>query len=650
VIAIARQACLVAFAATLCVSACDPRREPGLRELDLATLRERSVDRPPRAFEHFNPGQQSAEEILEHGWSLLDLPAVEMVPPIDWHAHEDTNRSWSFHLNAWQPLAALLARHSSTGDRRFLDPAVAVAEDWLRANPPLYAAPIVEQFQWYDMAVGLRTHMLAYMVDVVRRDTTFPDARLRALWLGLLDHLDYLADDDNIRFHNNHGFFQAAGQLAAGRRFEWLAELAAVAAQGEARLQRMMAQQFARDGVHREHSPGYQMMVVHDWWRLRGSGLLDDGWSAPLTANLETALAWMIAPDGNLAQLGDTDRGDIPARLRTQPLASPVLAYVASGGTEGAPPTDDVAAFRDGGLLVMRTWPGPAESLAAQSYLASQCAFHSRTHKHADDLTILWYDRGRPVLIDAGRYGYLGKTTPGSDLHEQGFWYSDPRRVFVESTAAHNTVEIDGRSQDRKYRTPFGSGLLYGGVQHGLQVGHCRAPQAGGVVHTRVVVTRPGHWLLVIDHLATSETASSRAAPRSYRQWFHFAPELTVTAHGSQLAISGLPAPLIATSLLGGVAWSAPLRGQEDPLQGWWSPEGGVFEPATASALARTAADPETTFATLFVFADEVTPDPAFNQFRDGAAQLRWQADGVATTIRISGIDGAQPTVHVQRP
>jgi len=70
--------------------------------------------------------------------------------------------------------------------------------------------------------------------------------------------------------------------------------------------------------------------------------------------------------------------------------------------------------------------------------------FHSATHKQADDLTFVWHESGRPFIVDAGRYGY---------------YYDEPGRRYCESTRAHNTVEIDGRSTSMRPSDAFGSAL-----------------------------------------------------------------------------------------------------------------------------------------------------------------------------------------------
>ncbi len=45
--------------------------------------------------------------------------------------------------------------------------------------------------------------------------------------------------------------------------------------QGLVRLEKMLAQQFTPEGVHREHSPGYHLMVYKTLKEIMASGLID---------------------------------------------------------------------------------------------------------------------------------------------------------------------------------------------------------------------------------------------------------------------------------------------------------------------------------------------------------------------------------------
>ncbi len=161
------------------------------------------------------------------------------------------------------------------------------------------------------------------------------------------------------------------------------------------------------------------------------------------------------------------------------------------------------------------------------------CAFHSRTHKHADDLSFVWYERGRRLLIDPGRYGYIGRVDPDSGLGRQGFWYSDPKRIYLESTRAHNALEIDGRSYARKGVRPYGSALKRAGEQNGIAFAEGHVRHRKSLLHSRLLLHVPGRWLVVLDSIA-----DSAGAEHKFVQRFHFSPDLPVEALGDQLAIT----------------------------------------------------------------------------------------------------------------
>ena len=283
--------------------------------------------------------------------------------------------------------------------------------------------------------------------------------------------------------------------------------------------------------------------------------------------------------------------------------------------------------------MVRSDWAG-GEAFKNAAYLAQTAAFHSRVHKQADDLSIVWYDQGTEILIDAGRYGYLGRTKKGSDLWDQGFWYSDPKRVYVESTRAHNTVEIDGRSFDRRRSKPYGSAIeRWGETEDGLFFIETHARQFRTMRHARLLVLNPHDWLLVFDWVW-----DNRKKNHDYRQWFHFAPDLTVTPSGRSLTISGgdLDTDLKVLTLLPSPSVSSPVRGQEEPtLLGWWSEKGGQFEPVT-SVNFHIEESSSAVFATLFAFSDQAVCSHADDQrvnVSGRKARFRWSTGDRTHTL-----------------
>ena len=578
------------------------------------------------------------DSIIAEGWSARRQAPFPLTTPIDWDHLRAVDRSWNFDLHAWRPLQAILERHSRTSQRSDFAFALSVAEDWVERHPYSRRRQHAsgEDFSWYDMAVGRRIPQLAYILDVGCRDRSVEIKRLEPLWRSLLAHFDFLSDDRNIVFHSNHGFYQAVGQFFAAGRFAEFEALSTFKRQASRRLLTMIDRHFSAEGVHLEHSPEYHYALTGAISTLaRSDSLAEFPALRTRLARMNDALAWMILPNRRLLNVGDSDRVDF-TRRRSSERGSDLLDYAMSGGVNGQPTSQRLAVFPASGLAVIRTdWSGGEDSDRA-SYLAQTAAFHSRVHKQADDLSFVWYDRGADILIDAGRYGYLGRTKPGSDLWEQGFWYADPKRIYVESTRAHNTVEIDGRSFDRKRSKPYGSAIeRWGETEDGLFFVETHARQFRTMRHARVLVMNPQEWLLVFDWLW-----DNRKEPHAYRQWFHFAPRLTVEREGRGLTVSGadLDTELKVVSLLPSPAVSAPVRGRETPtLLGWWSEQGGAFDPVT-SVNFHVGDSPSAVFATLFAFADEdVCPDYDRQRVNLSGrkARLGWSGEGVTHTLSL---------------
>ncbi|RYF36747.1 MAG: hypothetical protein EOO21_01190 [Comamonadaceae bacterium] len=106
----------------------------------------------------------TADTVLANGWVLGSYPAVSLQRPLPWTLEVQAERSLNFHLHSWDPVESLLQAHSATGEARYLEAAVRVATEWVRAHPPDEPAD-ASPFAWYDMAVGLRSYRLAYILD-----------------------------------------------------------------------------------------------------------------------------------------------------------------------------------------------------------------------------------------------------------------------------------------------------------------------------------------------------------------------------------------------------------------------------------------------------------------------------------------------------
>lgn len=580
-----------------------------------------------------------AEELLIKGWSMGTGPVVRLTPPITWYI---TPRSVEFHLNAWLPVQRLLTAFDIDKSWSYFQPALEIIEDWINACPIQLANKSLEDAVmqavkehdkegswWYDMSIAQRLSQLAYVVDVCCRNPEISDKRIFTMMDHILLHHMLLTLDLFYKKNTNHGLFQALHQYAAITRLPEFDYQEYFLKTTHNRLQQMITQQYTSEMVHREHSPGYHYMITVALMNASKAGLLDNDKNLKLQLKLaQEALGWMIIPSGQLVTFGDTDPRNLFTQDEIEFFEESSLVNIVSQQKQLV----GVKHYTEAGYAFARLYASAADVNKPQqaSYLAQISGFHSRTHKHADHLSFLWFDKGRDILIDPGRYAYTRRTAKGSDLFNQGFWYSDPRRIYCERTRAHNTIEIDGKDFLRKNVKPFGSALLYAQEKNGDAITYSKVIHFRSIQHHRQLIMRPGHFLLVLDWLKDGANAE-----HEYKQYFHFGSEWDLSNQGDQIighhpgnekaeAIDLRVVSLIAQSSIGEV-----VRGQEEPeLLGWLSNAAQSLIPTSCFHVYQCS-DKPVSFATLFVFGKKLDINWQKTRFNNSlsAGRVVWSDD-----------------------
>ena len=192
------------------------------------------------------------------------------------------------------------------------------------------------------------------------------------------------------------------------------------------RLTRQLAIQVLPDGGHYERAPAYHCQVLADL--IDVADLLSAAGQAPpgeLAAAIERMRRWLGAvrtPDGEVPLLNDgfpVDR-ELLAVLRPGPAPAPGTP---DGRLLVLPATGLVRAAAGGWHLLADVGPPCPPSLPA--------------HAHADTLGCLVHVNRAPLLIDTGTSTY----EPGSVRRRE------------RSTAAHNTVQVDGADSTEVWGT-----------------------------------------------------------------------------------------------------------------------------------------------------------------------------------------------------
>lgn len=531
----------------------------------------------------------AVEATMTTGWSWNGLEPVSLALPIDWERLCAGNRSQDFRLHAWTFMAAVLLEYERGGSQDLLD--------WCHDRAVSWCVAVVDEgrttaMSWYDMGLALRAPVLAFLFELALLDPRRSPSDVDTLHRGVLAHQRALVAPAAFNVATNHGFYLAVGQVAFARRLAELPAMDVVLDQGRDRLQQVAAGQFAPDGGHREHSFDYHRMLVDSFVDAIDDELIDDAATLDLINRAAHVTSWFIRPDGEIEQIGDS-----PARhvwRGTRSRRDPVTYFVASGGEHGTPPAEETLLLSEAGYAVVRA-PAPTtgSELRASSYLTLMGAFHSRTHKHADDLSITWFDRGIELLIDSGRFGYLDLLPKGHPDRNRGFFYSRPERQYVEGSRAHNTVTADGLDHDRQTREPYGSAvkqarpdgdsyLVEGLVDHGFWK------------HHRTAVIRPGVDLVVRD-----EVEALDGAEHTFTTWWNMPDELEIAERGQVLILAQGDRRLSVTAADAGGHWDV-AKGQAEPLRGWRSRSD--FELTPCWNISRSVTAVAHVFETRFTF------------------------------------------------
>lgn len=512
--------------------------------------------------------KQSATSILKDGWRFGKFEPVLVSEIDDWASYGAEHRSWGFHLHAWEFMDPLLREYDETGEIQWLNAAVRIAISWVKIQRDVQDSE--DPMVWYDMSLSLRTpRLIALTLRAARVQENRDEAVILAAAIG--DHFDELHKDRAFNPNNNHD--TAVSQVHAAKYAPMFHEAEPTRVEGRERLAQMAASQFAADGTHLEHSPDYHRMLLNSFEMAVKDNLIEDEDIKKRVERAAHVLGWMVQPDGALVQFGDS-----PETLMVKPDAESIDAqtqYVLSDGVRGEKPTEELAVYPDGGYAFVRSpqpdFPG---TLHKSGYLAFSAAFHSRAHKHADDLNVVWYDRCQPILVDAGRFGYGDLLPQSSPLRSEGFYYAALERQFVEGTMAHNTLMMDGQNQDRRARKPYGSGIgkcvesngifdLTGRVQH------------VDYVHRRRLIYEPGNELRLMDSVY-SQSPEQREATI----WLNIAGHFELESIGDFVVFSSdANGERTYISIEGPGRLVKPVRGQNAPMRGWRSRHDRALEP-----------------------------------------------------------------------
>ncbi|MFD3799876.1 heparinase II/III family protein [Kocuria palustris] len=451
---------------------------------------------------------KSAEVVMSEGWGGHGFDREVIGADYDWSATVDQDRTWQMHMHSWEFMVPVLSAWGLTGSDHYMKWVVRRALNWGDA----FSEITPDSMAWYDMALAYRSTTLQALIRGAAQSAAVSDEEFASLVRLALKQRDAHWEAWSFNPRNNHGYYSAVSQVVLARGLPGLQGLSALRHQGNERLRLMADTQFNADGGHVEHSPDYHRMLLTSFEGAIAVDAIDDPEVLSRVRKAADVLGWMVLPNGKILQMGDSPERDMRGG-RSE--ISPATNWILTRGRRGVVPEADALLLPESGYAFIRPLAGnDAVSLSTASYLAMSAGFHSRTHKHCDDQSLVWMENEQEILIDGGRYRYGELLPQDSDLRNKGFYYADPVRQYMESCAAHSTLSIDGDMQDRR-RIPYGGGIQeMTAHEDGSFTLRSEVPQ-NGWTSCREVNFTPGRRLEIRDSVVMADEAE-----HTLHSWF----------------------------------------------------------------------------------------------------------------------------------
>ncbi|MFP4106088.1 MAG: alginate lyase family protein [Phycisphaerae bacterium] len=432
-------------------------------------------------------------------------------------------------------LAYYLGRaYARDGDERWANAFWEMFDAWVDQNPPQMSV------NWQcgqEMTFRLMAILFASTVTMPSAAAT-PERLYTAARLAWQTgrHIE-----SNINYarsqKNNHAISEATALLTIGLLFSELMPAERWRRSGTRILAAEVKRQIYPDGSYVQHSMNYHRVMLDDLlWAVRLSELSDHPLPEAIGNRLQLASDWLLemtdfrsgrvpnygANDGaNVLPLSCSDYldyrptvqaaiyhnlGELP--FEPGPWDEKRLWLFGQAEQDGPVAREPGSSFRadSGGYYILR---------GEDSWCMTRCHTYRDRPSQCDMLHVdLWY-RGINLLRDGGSYMYN---------------CSEPWQSFFYSTAAHNTVQVDGAEQMAKgprflwFHWPEAEVDRFTETDDGIQfagrhLGYMRLP--GKVVHQRSIELQQDRWVVSDELSGTGKhgvTLRWRLAPAEWHR------------------------------------------------------------------------------------------------------------------------------------
>jgi uncharacterized heparinase superfamily protein len=471
---------------------------------------------PGRWSAHFDVAANNAQTVVSQaralvtdGISLLNQPVFSLQPPVNWLGEQGAEKLWVYTLHYFGFGVTLAEAYVFSRSDEYLIAVLDLIADWRTQNRPGCGPG------WERYPVARR--LLNFLeISCILQGAGVSVERLSPVLIGAAEHAEFLYRNLEFDVGYNHLLANAKALIVAGsvlacdRSARWFQR-------GLSVLKREAAVQFLPDGGHAERSTTYHlhatvdlidcMLVLRKVGKVpevvadaasraasflmgmsRADGslpLFNDAWEDSIASASVVNAAAIVLGNPNLVT-SHTPDSFLLKRLEEHEVQKLNTCMMVPGRKMGC------VLYPVTGYGVLRGKTQPLHVLFDAGPMGPP---EQMGHGHADALHFELAIGSTPLVTDSGTYTYQGAL----------------RNIF-RSTAAHNTVVIDGQDQCEFFGT-----FRVGGVAHarttdyrvlglsasvaGEHTGYLRL--GSPVRHRRRVTIREPRFIRVVDELFT---------------------------------------------------------------------------------------------------------------------------------------------------
>jgi hypothetical protein len=489
---------------------------------------------------------------------MADTGKYKIDFPVDWKANPKQDRTWQLYFSYLDWVRCYL----QSDDIDTALTGLKVVWDFLSNN--LDYPPKNGEFIFDDMAVGFRLELLVYALEKYQSMDISDERFYHRLLSGILSHIAFMSSLKEYICYHNHGIFIDQSLMYSSDKIDGLLIKDEITDLAFRRCTEQFLFCFTEDGVHKEHTPSYHILMTSKLEKLI-SFAVEKHMELPgklqnIFIEANDFSRYLFRPNGLLPPIGDCNIKKMDADLKKidsgHPVnLDPIKVY----------PHADWAFFNSGADCAIN--------------VIIQADFFSFSHYHEDETSFIITAGYHELIIDPGIYSYN---------------HSSPYDLYMRQARAHNVLLVDNQGFNPKLSNAGLSGITRYVINDNAKnnwKGIIEMTHPHYLIDPGVEVYRQFGQIndscFVIKDITRADTL------HLYSQVFHFAPGATIKRTDSNNFIVSWPDHGLKIYLAGNSESYDLIKGSMDPVQGWYFPERLEVLPQPVLVLYKTGSSGE---------------------------------------------------------